>query len=86
MIDFVFHRLERKPTRGLRQGGRVFVINVEGCATDDVHHGTSMQIIEFFRMGHDEVSRPEQAYFPFGEWHGDDSEWTEFILETAKPL
>src|SRR5215813_3134900 len=45
-----------------------------------------MQIIEFFRIGHDEVSGPEQACFSFGEWNGDGSEWTEFILETAKPF
>ena len=43
-----------------------------------------MQVIEFFCVGHDEVSSPELACFFLGEWNSDRSEWTKAILETTE--
>ena len=61
-------------------------MNIERRAADNIDHRTPVQIVEFFRIGHDEVSRPKLAYFLLGERNGHDSERTEFILETAEPL
>ena len=61
-------------------------MNVERSATHNIDHGSPVQIIELFRIGHDEVARPKLAYFLFGERNGHDSEWTKFVLETTKSL
>lgn len=63
-----------------------FVVNVEGSATDNIDHRTPVQIIKFFRIGHDEVPRPQLAYFLFGEWNRRYSEWPEIVLKTAEPF
>src|SRR6266567_108663 len=63
----------------------MLVVNVEDFAADNIHHRTSMQIMEFFCVRHDEVSRPEQRYFFFGEWDRHHGEWAKIILENAEP-
>lgn len=52
MINFVFHRFQRKPARRLRRARRTFVVNVEGCATDNIDHWTTVQVVEFLCMRH----------------------------------
>ena len=64
----------------------MLVVDVEGFTADNVHHRSSMQIIEFFRVRHDEVTGPEGVShcFPFREWDGDHREWTKIIFESAE--
>ena len=38
----------------------VLIVNVEALSVDDVHHRTPVQIMQFFSVRRDEVSRPEQ--------------------------
>src|SRR6266581_6524931 len=61
-------------------------MNVEGLAADNIDHRTPVQIVEFFRIAHDEESRPKLPYLLLGERNTRDSEGTEFIPETAEPL
>src|ERR1700731_3650113 len=58
---------------------------MEGLTADNIHHRTSVQIVEFFCVRHDEVSRPEQLYFFLGEWDRHHGEWAKIILENAEP-
>src|SRR5438876_996361 len=44
-----------------------------------------MQVIEFFCVGHDEVTGPELAHFFFGEWNSNSSKGPKTILETTEP-
>src|SRR5579864_4527802 len=62
----------------------MLVVDVEGFTTGNVHHLASVQVIDFFRMRHDEVTRPKQTAFLLGKWNGHHRERPDIILETAK--
>ena len=86
VIDFIFHRSERRPATRFGQLREILIVDVEGLATNNVYHRTPMQIIKFFCMRHDEVSLPERVFdrFPFGKWNRDYGEWAKIICENTE--
>src|ERR1700692_2091272 len=75
MSDFVFHSFESKPSQGLAGFRYVRIVNEEGFTADNIDHRSSVQIIRFGGVLHDEKSRPKQVRFLLGKrnclWMGE---------------
>ena len=57
---------------------------MEGLTADNIHHRTSVQIVELFCVRHDEVSRPEPIYLFLGAWDRHHGGWANIVVENAK--